>query len=216
MSGATGESGLPEAGAVPVVREIAAYLADDKQPVLAAPWILSINANPSGQSHLTPGGEVTNDAYHAKFLQGRLMSLLPALRSDDRYRGSPGPGGERVDAPRRAAAGEVLEAIEGDDPQLDGQLLTQSSPPPLAVLSGSNDWDYALETGPDRAKPKFWHWDPLRDARLGGMGQLARTVRSRRAPFLGFFGGAQILRLPRARRWEASAADHPRAHPRGP
>src|SRR5260370_36491139 len=207
MSGATGESGLPEAGAVPVVREIAAYLADDKQPVLAAPWILSINANPSGQSHLTPGGEVTNDAYHAKFLQGRLMSLLPALRSDDRYARSLGPRGEPLDAPRRDTAGEVLEAIEGDDPQLDGQLLTQSSPPPLAVLSGSNDWDYALETGPDRAKPKFWHWDPLRGARLGGMGQLARTVRSRRAPFLGFCGGAQILALLEARRGETSAED---------
>jgi hypothetical protein len=205
MSGATGESGTPEVGAVPVVREIAAYRADDKQPILAPPWILSVNANPSGQSHLTPGGEVTNDAYHAKFLHGRLMPLFPALRSDDRYGQSLGPRGEPLDAPRRDAAGEVLEAIEGDDPQLDGELLAQSSPPPVAVLSGSNDWDYALETAPDRAKPKFWHWDPLRDARLGGMGQLARAVRSRRAPFLGFCGGAQILALLEARHETQSA-----------
>ncbi|HEV3189742.1 MAG TPA: discoidin domain-containing protein [Polyangiaceae bacterium] len=207
MNGATGESGLPEAGAVPVVREIAAYRADDKQPVLAAPWILSINANPSGQSHRSPGGEVTNDAYHAKFLQGRLMPLLPRLRSDDRYARSLGPQGEPLDAPRRDSAGEVLEAIEGDDPLLDGQLLAQSSPPPVAVLSGSNDWDYALETGPDRAKPKFWHWDPLRDARLGGMGQLARAVRSRVAPFLGFCGGAQILALLEARRGDTPSPE---------
>src|SRR5260370_4646638 len=210
MSGATGESGLPEVGAVPVVREIAAYLADDKQPVLAAPWILSINANPSGQSHLTPGGEITNDAYHESFLQGRLMPFLPALRSDDRYARSVGRRGEPLDAPRQDAAGEVLEAIEGDDPQLDGQLLAESSPPPVAVLSGSNDWDYALETAPDRAKPKFWHWDPLRDARLGGMGQLARTVRSPRAPFLGFCGGAPILPLPEARHGGTSRGNNPR------
>jgi hypothetical protein len=206
MSGATGESGLPEIGAVPVVREIAAYRADDKQPVLAPPWILSVNANPSGQTHLTPGGEVTNDAYHARFLQSRLTPLLPALAGDDRYARSLGPRGEPLDGPRRDAAGEVLEAIEGDDPELDGQLLAQSSPPPLTVLSGSNDWDYALETAPDRAKPKFWHWDPLRDARFGGMGHLARAVRSRMAPFLGFCGGAQILALLETRRNEAQSA----------
>jgi hypothetical protein len=93
MSGATGETGLPERGAVPVVREIAAYRADDKRPVLAEPWILSINANPSGQSHFTPGGEVCNDAYHAKFLQARFTPILPALGLDDRYARSLGPRG---------------------------------------------------------------------------------------------------------------------------
>jgi hypothetical protein len=195
MSGATGENGLPEPSAVPVVREIAAYRSDDKRPVLAEPWILSINANPSGQSHLTPGGEVCNDAYHAKFLQARFASLVPALRLDDRYARSLGPHGEPLDAPPRSEAGEVLESIEADDPQLDARWLSESSPPPIAVMSGSNDWDYARETGPDTARPKRWHWDPLRDARLGGMGQLTSAVRGRVAPFLGFCGGAQLLAL---------------------
>src|SRR5260370_33632020 len=77
MSGATGASGAAEAGAVPVVREIAAYRADDMRPILAAPWLLSVNANPSAESHLAPGGEATNDAYHAKFLQTRFLKLLP-------------------------------------------------------------------------------------------------------------------------------------------
>lgn len=203
MVGATGATGLPEATAVPVVREIAAFRSDDKQPVLAAPWILSVNANPSAESRLTPGGEVTNDAYHAKFLQARFRQILPALRSDDRFARSLGLHGEPLDAPPSDDAGEVLESIEGDDPELDGQFLTQTSPPPVAVLSGSNDWDYAAETGPDAAHPKHWHWDPLRDARFGGMGQLASAVRGRVAPFIGFCGGAQILGLLEAKRYDA-------------
>jgi hypothetical protein len=101
----------------------------------------------------------------------------------------------------------VLESIEGDDPQLDVQLLSESSPPPIVVLSGSNDWDYARDTGPDPAAPMHWHWDPLRDARQGGMGQLAAAVQSRVAPFLGFCGGAQILALLEARRVGASPDD---------
>src|SRR5579872_6463723 len=163
MNGATGADGLPAAGATPVVREIAAYRADDRRPILAAPWILSVNANPSGESHLTPGGEMCNDAYHAKFLQSRFARLLPALGRDDRYARSLGPHGEALDAPPSDEAGEALESIEGDDPFLDAQLLSQSSPPPIAVLSGSNDWDYAPETGPDPLHPKRWYWDPLRD-----------------------------------------------------
>jgi len=195
MSGATGDSGLPGPSAVPVVREIAAYRADDKRPVLAEPWILSINANPSGQSHFTPGGEVCNDAYHAKFLQARFASIVPAMRLDDRYARSLGMRGEPLDAPPRNEAGEVLESIEGDDPRLDARWLAESSPPPIAVMSGSNDWDYARETGPDPVQPKRWHWDPLRDARLGGIGQLTGAVRRRVVPFLGFCGGAQLLAL---------------------
>ena len=89
----------------------------------------------------------------------------------------------------------MLESIEGDDPQLDASLLAKSAPPPITVLSGSNDWDYASETGPDTLFPQRWHWDPLRDARLGGMGQLAQAVRSRVTAFLGFCGGAQLLGL---------------------
>jgi hypothetical protein len=210
MLGATGASGLPEAGAVPVVREMAAYRADDSRPILAAPWLLSVNANPSAESHLTPGGELTNDAYWAKFLQRRFTPLLPALRADDRFDRSLGNHGEALDAPPSSEAGEILEAIEGDDPLLDAQLLAQSSPPPIAVLSGSDDWDYAAETGPDPLKPKRWHWDPLRDARAGGMGQLGPAVRQRVAPFLGFCGGAQILGLLEARRAEASSPEEDR------
>ena len=211
MTGATGPLGVPEAGAVPVVREIAAYRADDARPILAMPWILSVNANPSAESRATPGGVVTNDAYHAKFLQARFAHLLPALRRDDRFARALGPFGEPLDAPPSDEAGRVLESIEGDDPQLDAQFLTQSSPPPIAVLSGSNDWDYAAETGPDPRSPKTapprWFWDPLRDARSGGMGQLGPAVRRRVAPFLGFCGGAQILGLLEAQRGDAGSPD---------
>jgi hypothetical protein len=207
MNGATGASGLPEAGAVPVVREIAAYRADDPRPILAPPWFLSVNANPSAESHTTPGGEMCNDAYWAKFLQRRLQQLVPALRRDDRYSRALGDRGEPLDAPPNDEAGQALESIEGDDPLLDAQLLSQSSLPPVAVLSGSDAWDYAPETGPDRLHPKLWHWDPLRDARSGGMGQLALAVRQRVAPFLGFCGGAQILALLEARRTDGSLDD---------
>ena len=205
MVGATGESGLPEAGGAPVVRELSAYGADDKRPILPAPWVLSVNANPAAQSRGTPGGELTNDAYHAKFLQSRLADLIPALETDDRFARALGLHGEPLDAPARDQAGQVLESIEGDDPELDAQFLAQSSPPPIAVLSGSNDWDYASETGPDSERPGRWHWDPLRDARLGGMGQLGPAVRGRVAPFLGFCGGAQILALLEARRFDGAS-----------
>jgi hypothetical protein len=211
MTGATGSNGVPsEPGAVPVVRELAAYRADDSRPILAAPWLLSVNANPSAESHLTPGAELTNDAYWAKFLQRRFSTFIPWLRRDNRFDRSLGPHGEALDAPPSDDAGAVLEAIEGDDPVLDAQLLSQSSPPPIAVLSGSNDWDYAAETGPDKAHPKRWHWDPLRDARAGGMGQLASAVRQRVAPFLGFCGGAQILGLLEAKRGDAASSDDDR------
>jgi hypothetical protein len=210
MAGATGATGLPDPAGVPVVREIAAYRADDDRPILSRPWILSVNANPAGESRTEPGGEVTNDAYHAKFLQGRYVRLLPALRRDDRFARALGAFGQPLDAPPSEEAGEVLESIEGDDPGLDAQLLAQSSPPPITVLSGSNDWDYASETGPDPAHPKRWHWNPLRDARAGGMGQLGPAVRRRVAPFVGFCGGAQILGLLEARRGDAGSPDEDR------
>jgi hypothetical protein len=207
MSGATGSTGLPETGAVPVVREIAAYRFDDPRPILASPWILSINANPAGQSRVTPGGALINDAYHAKFLQNRFAPLLSKLAADNRFARALGPHGEPLDAPPNEQAGAVLESIEGDDPQLDSQFLSQSSPPPLTVLSGSNDWDYSWETGPDPINPRRWHWDPLRDARMGGMGQLSAAVKNRVAPFLGFCGGAQILALLEARPVETASPD---------
>jgi hypothetical protein len=200
MEGAVGQGGVPEPGAVPVIREISAYRADDARPILAAPWILSVNANPSAQSHTSRGGEWTNDVYHAKFLQRRFAQLLPALRRDDVYARALGSRGELLDASPGDGSGEALESIEGDDPQLDEQLLAESSPPPITVLSGSNDWDYASATGPDPTRPRQWRWDPLRDARAGGMGQLGSAVRDRVAPFMGFCGGAQILALLEARR----------------
>ncbi len=204
IAGATGGLGIPGPGAVPVVREIAAYRSDDPRPILASPWLLSVNANPSAESHLSPGGEVTNDAYWAKFLQRGFAKIFPLLRRDDRFDRALGPHGEPLDAPPSQSAGSMLESIEGDDPQLDSQLLAQSSPPPVAVLSGSDDWDYAGQTEADPQHPKRWHWDPLRDARAGGIGQLASAVRQRVAPFLGFCGGAQILGL-----LEAKRADSP-------
>jgi hypothetical protein len=210
MNGATGSGGLPAVGAVPVVRELAAYRSDDDRPVLAAPWVLSVNANPAAESRTTPGGEITNDAYHAKFLQARFARFLPVLHRDDRYARSLGDFGEPLDAPPSDEAGEALESIEGDDPTLDPQFLAQSSPPPITVLSGSNDWDYAPETGPDSVHPKRWHWDPLRDARSGGMGQLATAVHHRVAPFLGFCGGAQILGLLEAKHADATSPDDDR------
>ncbi|HEX8789623.1 MAG TPA: discoidin domain-containing protein, partial [Polyangiaceae bacterium] len=93
INGATGASGLPEAGAVPVVREIAAYAADDTRPVLAAPWVLSVNANPSTETHALAGGEMMNDAYWAKFLQRRFSLVVPAMRRDDRFDRPLGPHG---------------------------------------------------------------------------------------------------------------------------
>ena len=195
MVGATGADGRPDPDGVPVIREMSAYRSGDTRPILAAPWILSVNANPSGQLHFAPGGELMDDARHAKFLQGRFSPLLPALYRDDLYARLRDGRPEAFDATSNDQAGEALESIEGDDPQLDASLLAQSEPPPIAVLSGSNDWDYAAETGPDRRFPQRWHWDPLRDARLGGMGQLARVVRDRLTPFIGFCGGAQLLGL---------------------
>ena len=210
MSGATGASGLPEPGAVPVVRELSAYRAGDTLPVLAAPWVLSVNANPSAESHGLPGGELTNDAYWTKFLQRRFSLVVPAMRRDDRYDRSLGLRGEPLDAPPRDEAGELLEAVEGDDPLLDAQLLARSSPPPITVLSGSDDWDYAPQTGPDPKRPRKWHWDPLRDASGGGMGQLSPAVRQRVAPFMGFCGGAQLLALLEARQAEITSPESDR------
>lgn len=210
MVGATGPDGLPDAGAEPVVREIAAYRADDPHPVLSPPWMLSVNANPSAQTHREKGGEWLNDAFHAKFLQRRFAPLLPALRRDDRFARLVGPFGEQRVAPPTDAAGEAIESIEGDDPLLDTQLLGQSSPPPIAVLSGSNDWDYAPVTRADPVRPSRWYWDPLRDADAGGMGQLGPAVSGRVAPFFGFCGGAQILALLEARQVAASVEDDQR------
>ncbi len=211
MEGATKDDGALEPSSYPVVREVAAYAAQDHAPVLAQPSVLSVNANPSGESH-DHGGELANDVYWTKFLQRRFSAVIPALREDDRYARMMGPTGALLPAERTAHAGEVLESIEGDDPTLEGALLAGSTPRPIVVLSGSNDWDYARATGPLTHKPKDarWRWDPLGDAaRSGGMGQLATAVHHRVAPFLGFCGGAQILTLLEVR--GAQVAAHPKA-----
>jgi hypothetical protein len=207
IHGATDSRGVESADAVPVVREVSAYRADDTRPVMAAPWILSINANPTGQLRSELNGEVANDAFYAKFLQRRLGFLLPAVRRDDRFARALDDQGVWHDAQAGEWAGDVLETIEGDDSQLDARFLVESSPPPIAVLSGSNDWDYAATTGPDPEHPKRWFWDPLLDARDGGMGNLGTAVRHRLAPFLGFCGGAQILGLLEASPDDSSPRD---------
>jgi hypothetical protein len=211
MTGATGRSGLPEADSVPVVRELAAYRADDTRPILSPPWILSVNANPSVQTHAAPGGEVANDTYHARFLQARFAPLLSTLGAQDSVAVTHRNPQPMRDSLSSDGSGEALESIEGDDPELDTEFLARSSPPPIVALSGSNDWDYAAETAPDSVNPLRWHWDPLRDAHSGGMSQLASAVQDRVAPFVGFCGGAQLLALLEARRNGPLADDDLRA-----
>ena len=205
IDGATGEDGRPDPSAGPVVREFSAYGGADDRPLLLAPWILSVNANPAAASHLPTDdddealGELANDAYWTKYIQGRFSPWIPALRRDDRYWRTLGNFGQLLTADRDDASGVALEAIEGDDPTLDLPLLEGSTPRPIVVLSGSNPWDFARATGPDGADRKHWRWDPLRDAKDGGMGQLWRAVARRSVPILGYCGGAQILALLEAR-----------------
>jgi hypothetical protein len=90
-----------------------------------------------------------------------------------------------------------MESIEGDDPILNEGFLTASWPPPIAILSGSNDWEYARRTTPDVKGTT--RWNPLLPAVDGGMGSLADAVKHRAIPFVGFCGGAQILALLEAR-----------------
>ncbi len=197
MEGATNELGLPSPSASPVVREMEAYAAGDPRPIVAEPWVLSVNANPAGSGMGGRGGEVANDVYYAKFLQLRFSELFHAMRVDDRFARAFSPKGELVDTPLGPSDGRALESIEGDDPQLDERFLVASWPPPITVLSGSNDWDYAHKTV---VLPKGrLRWNPLRPASEGGMGDLASAVKHRAAPFVGFCGGAQLLALLEAR-----------------
>jgi hypothetical protein len=195
MDGATGPAGVPDPGAMPVVRELSAYRADDPRPVIPEPWLLSVNTNPTAQMQRMTGGARANDAYFAGFVQRRFTPYLAALRGDDFYARVLGPRDELLPVPKYPAAGRALESVEADDPALGEALLAGSSPPPITVLSGSNRWDYPLETTRDRALGPGWPWDPLRDAEQGGVGQLAAAVKRRSAPFLGFCGGAQVLAL---------------------
>jgi hypothetical protein len=195
ITGATNERGVLAPDGVPVIRQFAAFGADDPRPVLAPPWVLSVDANPSAQMHLLKGAEIGSDVYRAGFLQARLAKVMPQLRRDMRYARMIGPHGELLSVPSSDADGEALEAIEADDALLTSTWLRASDPPPIVVLSGSNDWDYADHSGPDPFDRGRWHWDPLRPSSGGGMGGLVGAVQDRVAPFLGFCGGAQILAL---------------------
>ena len=221
MTGATGASGLAR------TRRRAGRARDRRRTARttrarssATPWVLSVNANPSAESQLDARG---------RDHQRRVLREVPAAAASRRScpccaattatRARSARTASRSTRPRATKRARRSSRSRATIPLLDAQLLAQSSPPPIAVLSGSNDWDYAAETGPDPAHPKRWHWDPLRDARVGGMGQLAPAVRQRVAPFIGFCGGAQILGLLEARRRDAGvargrpAAHRPRAAP---
>jgi len=197
LEGATDELGVPSATASPIVRELAAYAADDPRPIVSEPWVLSVNANPAASAHAGQGGELANDVYYAKFLQLRFGNLSAAAARDDRFTRMLGPRGELLKVDASASDGRGLEAIEGDDPVLDEAWLTASWPPPIVVLSGSNDWDYARRTSTTASGRT--RWNPLLGAREGGMGALASAVRGRAVPLIGICGGAQILALLEAR-----------------
>jgi len=198
LEGSTDDAGMPSSGSSPYVREIAAFADGDPRPALGEPWVLSVNANPAASARTGAGKEVANDAYFAKFLQLRLRKLSSAVARDDRYARMLGSHGELLDVASSPADGRAIESIEGDDPVLDERWLTASSPPPIVFLSGSNDWDYARRTTVSASGRT--RWNPLREARDGGMGSLAGAVRNRAVPFVGFCGGAQILALLEARR----------------
>lgn len=198
LEGATDDRGVVTSAASPMVRELSAYTVDDPAPIVVEPWVLSLNANPAESSHSGPGGELANDIYFAKFLQKRFASLLPSMARDDRYARRLGGHGELLDTPTSSSDGRALEAMEGDDPTLSSAWLASSWPPPIVVLSGSNDWEYARRTSLS-AKGRT-RWNPLLSAHEGGMGDLARAVKTRAAPFVGFCGGAQILALLEAKK----------------
>lgn len=197
MEGATDDAGLPSSASSPVVREISAFAADDAHPVLVEPWILSVNANPAASARKGAGGELANDAYYAKFLQMRFAALHRGVARDDHYARRLGTKGELLRPENAESDGRAVESIEGDDPALGEAFLTASFPPPITVLSGSNDWEYARRTAENAGGTT--RWNPLLPAREGGMSALASAVKRRAAPFVGFCGGAQILALLEAR-----------------
>jgi hypothetical protein len=197
LEGSTDDDGIASPAASPMVREISAYAAGDQRPVVSEPWVLSVNANPAASGHAGPGGELANDAYFAKFLQLRFANLSSAVARDDRYTRMLGSHGELLRVESSPSDGRGVESIEGDDPILDANWLSASWPPPIVVLSGSNDWDYARRTSTTASGRT--RWNPLLSAREGGMGALATAVRDRAAPMIGICGGAQILALLEAR-----------------
>ena len=164
---------------MPVVRELAAYRADDQRPLLAPPWLLSVNANLSAESHTHARRGAHQRRLSGESLQRRFVPLDARAAPPTTASTARSARTARPSTPRRATrAGEAAGGHRGRRPApRPRSLLSQSSPPPIAVLSGSDDWDHgAAETGPDPIKPKRWHWDPLRDAR-GGRDGPARARR---------------------------------------
>jgi hypothetical protein len=197
IDGATNALGVQDANAFPVVREIGAYRESDHHRVLSSPWVLSVNANPSALMHEAKGHELFNDVWFSTFLQRRFSWFVPAMVRDDRYVRlfRKGEGAGLLDVPPGDDAGEALELVEGDDPTFDPAFLAAMSPKPIVVFSGANDWEFQRGKADAPDAKKHWRWNPMRDARDGGMGQIAAAVQSRVAPFLGFCGGAQLLAL---------------------
>lgn len=175
--------------AAPVIREVALYEADDLRPVIEPPSFLSVNANPAGLIALAKGGEAYTDGTFARDAYHRLRRILVGFDTDTRWP----PDALR---PRDRGTGRFVEAIEGDDPRL-ASVIAATSPPPVVMLSGAKDWEFADFTAPWPGSKTLWGWDVTSDAASPGrgMGRLGPLVRARAAPFLGFCGGAQILAL---------------------
>ncbi len=194
MEDATGPWGeLPTADnqgiTAPVVREIGLFSANDRRPVIFPTTFLSVDANPSGLTHASKG-ETYFDGLFARVLYHRLRRIVMGFDEDTRWT-------DDASRPRDLGTGEFLETVEGDDPSLDPRLIEAMGQPPILTLSGSLDWDFDFSTGPWQNRPKHWRWAPqgLADSPDRGMGELQALVQGRRAPFLGFCGGAQILAL---------------------
>jgi hypothetical protein len=174
----------------PVVREFAAFAADDPRPAVNEPVVFSVNANPSPLTARRPGGEAFSDGAMARDLYQRLRRAIVDFDSDTRW---------PTDAsrPRTDGVGRFLEAVEGDDPQLDEALLEGLDPPPLVVLSGAYDWEFDNVTLASPLKRGHFRWNALAPGTSPdrGMGHLVSAVAARSAPFLGFCGGAQLLAL---------------------
>lgn len=187
-SGPWGEAAHPLAR--PVVREFGAFAAADRRPALREPLFLSVNANPSPLTARRPGGEAFADGAMARDLYHRLRRLVVDFDSDTRWPAD-------ASRPRTDAVGRFLETVEGDDPQLGEAFVAGLDPPPLVMLSGSYDWEFDETTAASPRKAGHWRWNVLADGAdpQRGMGQLAAAVTARRAPFLGFCGGAQALAL---------------------
>jgi hypothetical protein len=154
------------------------------------PSFLSVDANPAALAAKQKGGEAFSDGLFARDAYHRLRRIVLGFDADSRWPAD-------ASRPRDMGTGRFLEAIEGDDPSFDADLLAAMSPPPVALLSGSFDWDFDPSTEPSPKRRGHWGWDVLAGPTSPdrGMGQLRSAVRGRVAPMIGFCGGAQILAL---------------------